>query len=436
LNKRFPFLTSLRAKASALFFIVFLSIILPVNYIIYGKVRSTLAEADTRELKAEAEKIAERIRLDPLEIPLPPVGYSMQLQQLSGPVPITLFVSPQFPATELTNSLPDVIELDETKIVTVHPSLNPLLMISLARSNQRLLSQIQDLRIYLFAANAGAIVLAGLLVFASAGLMLRPIKKITDVASGITASKSIGRVPVPESHDESRQLAETINQMLERIELAIRNQVNFFASATHELKTPLAVMQTELSLAISQSPDVGTRKILESQLIEVQRLSRVIHDFLLISQLKSNSLTLRAQPQQPEEVVYAAIRKVKYRSLERGSLIRVILPDEPISPLHLDFDKMETVVANLLENAIRYSPQGTTIEVKLYPGRIEVINPTEGLANIPVELDKEFKSSTLSSGLGMGLWLCHNICRLHQASLSMEAVPGQVITTILFLEYR
>ena len=181
---------------------------------------------------------------------------------------------------------------------------------------------------------------------------------------------------------------------------------------------------------------MGTRKILESQLIEVQRLSRVIHDFLLISQLKSNSLTLRAQPQQPEEVVYAAIRKVKYRSLERGSLIRVILPDEPISPLHLDFDKMETVVANLLENAIRYSPQGTTIEVKLYPGRIEVINPTEGLANIPVELDKEFKSSTLSSGLGMGLWLCHNICRLHQASLSMEAVPGQVITTILFLEYR
>lgn len=436
MNKRFPFLTSLRAKASALFFIVFLSIILPVNYIIYGKVRSTLAEADTRELQAEAEKIGERIRLDPLEIPLPPVSYSMQLQQMSGPVPVILFVSPEFPATEWTNSWPEVVELEETKIVTIHPSSNPLLMVSLARSNQRFLSQIQDLRIYLFAANAGAIILAGLLVFASAGLMLRPIKKITDVASGITASNSIGRVPVPETHDESRQLAETINQMLERIELAIRNQVNFFASATHELKTPLAVMQTELSLAISQSPDAATRKILESQLIEVQRLSRVIHDFLLISQLKSNSLALRAQPQQPEEVIYAAIKKVKYRGIERGSQIRVTLPEEPISLIQLDFDKMETVVANLLENAIRYSPLCSTVEVRLYPGKMEVINPTEGLANIPAELDKEFKSSTLSSGLGMGLWLCHNICRLHNATLSMAAVPGQVTTTILFSEYR
>jgi signal transduction histidine kinase len=356
----------------------------------------------------------------------------MQLQQATGQVPVNLFVSPEFPAVDPIAQLPEVVELEDVKIVTVRPSDNPMILVSLSRSNQRLLSQLQNLRIYLFAANAGAIVLAGILVFASAGLMLRPIKKITDVAAVITAANRIGRVPVPNSQDESRLLAETINQMLERIELAIRNQVNFFASATHELKTPLAVMQTELSLAISQSPDAATRKILESQLTEVQRLSRVIHDFLLISQLKSNSLTLRARSEQPEEIVFAAIRKVKYRSLERGSFIRVTLPEEPIPALHLDFDKMETVVANLLENAIRYSPAGVTVEVRINPGQIEVINPTEGLAVIPVELDREFKSSTLSSGLGMGLWLCYHICRLHQATLSMSAVPGQVTTTIRF----
>jgi hypothetical protein len=193
LNKRFPFLTSLRAKASALFFIVFLSIILPVNYIIYGKVRSTLAEADTRELQAEAGKIAERVRLDPLQIPLPPVGYAMQLQQATGQVPVNLFVSPEFPAVDPIAQLPEVVELEDVKIVTVRPSDNPMILVSLSRSNQRLLSQLQNLRIYLFAANAGAIVLAGILVFASAGLMLRPIKKITDVAAVITAANRIGR---------------------------------------------------------------------------------------------------------------------------------------------------------------------------------------------------------------------------------------------------
>ncbi len=433
MGQHFPFYSSLRAKASVLFFAVFLLIILPVNYIIYGKVRSTLAEADTKELHAEAEKIAGQVRLDPLTIPLPPLGYSLQLQHLTGPVPVLLFASPEFPVMESGAPWPEVIEYDTMKIVTVRSATDPLLAISLARSNRRLADQTQDMKVYLFAANAGAIVLAGILVFAAAGWMLRPIRKIMNVAEGITASNSIGRVPVPTANDESRQLAETINRMLERIEFSIRNQVNFFASATHELKTPLAVMQTELTLALSHSTDAATRKILESQLTEVQRLTRVIHDFLLISQLKSNSLTLRARPESLEEVVYAALRKVKYRSQERNDQVRVTLPDTPIEMVRIDFDKMETVVANLLENAIRYSPAGSVIEIIIAENQIRIINPTRGSVHIPTALDQEFKPSReLSSGLGMGLWLCSNICKLHRASLTVEQKADQVIASIHF----
>jgi signal transduction histidine kinase len=433
LGQHFPFYSSLRAKASVLFFAVFLVIILPVNYIIYGKVRSTLAEADTKELRAEADKIAGQVRLDPLTIPLPPLGYSLQLQRSAGPVPIVLFASPEFPVMDPGTPWPDVIEYDTIKVVTVPSATDPLLTISMARSNRRLADQTQDLKVYLFAANAGAIVLAGILVFGAAGWMLRPIRKIMNVAEGITASNSIGRVPVPNANDESRQLAETINRMLERIEFSIRNQINFFASATHELKTPLAVMQTELSLALSQSTDAAARKILESQLTEVQRLTRVIHDFLLISQLKSNSLTLRSRPESLEEVVYASLRKVKYRSQERNSQIRVTLPDTPVAMVHLDFDKMETVIANLMENAIRYAPAGSIIEIVIAEKQIRVINPTLGLVNIPSELDQEFKPSReLSSGLGMGLWLCNNICKLHQASLTVKYDTDRVVALIQF----
>jgi signal transduction histidine kinase len=402
---------------------VFVIIILPVNYVIYLKVQSTLSDADTKELRAEAEKIAGRVTLDPPVIPLPPLGYSLKLQQQRELYFEEVFTSPGFPSVPEAGFLLDSYEDDTMKMVSIRNAVTAsTLIVSLARGNSRLKEQRANLRVYLFAANAAAIALAGVLVFMSAGLMLRPIEKIIQAAEGINASNSIERVPIPQTRDESRQLAETLNSMLSRMEASIKNQINFFASATHELKTPLAVMQAELSLALARITDSETRTLLESQLAEVQRLDRIIHDFLLISQLKSETLAIRPKPESFEEVVFAAIKKIKYRSQERGSSLMVTVEETTAASLvSMDFDKMETVIANLMENAVLYSPAGSKIEVVINAHGVRITNPVASPTEDIDSLTSEFKrSNELSSGLGMGLWLSDKIVKLHDAVLTLS----------------
>ncbi len=392
-------------------------------YVIFSKVKSTLEEADTKELKSEAERLMSQVKLDPLIIPLPSVGYSIKLQYNRDSRTEEIFASPDFPTLIEESFLLDVYEFDTLKVVNVSGAANESgnLIFSLARSNTRLINQISDIRVYLFVASIASVIVAGILVFMATGLMLRPIQKIIDVAERINASNSIERVPIPNTKDESYKLAETLNAMLSRIESTIKSQINFFASATHELKTPLAVMQTELSVSLASTKDNEVRKILESQLIEVQRLERTIHDFLLMSQLKSESLSIRKKEEQLDEVVYAAIRKLKYLSEDRHTQIQVLLERHANVHTLLDFDKIQTVFANLIENAIKYSPENSVVKVVVNEQSVSIYNNVIDPVTDIASLTSEFKKSDeFSSGLGMGLWLCDQIVKLHGAELILK----------------
>ncbi|CAN5166922.1 hypothetical protein BH09BAC3_BH09BAC3_31220 [soil metagenome] len=419
----YSFFKSIRAKASLLFFAVFLIIILPVLYIIFSKVKSTLEKADTKELRVEAEKMMSQVTLDPLIIPLPLPGYSLKLQHYRDLYPEEIFTSPDFPVLTGESFLLDTYEFDTLKVVNLtRKAEGPgSLILSLARSNRRLLDQVNDITIYLSVASIASLIFAGILVLMATGLMLKPLQRIINVAERINASNSIERVPVPTSEDESRKLAETLNAMLSRIESTIKNQINFFASATHELKTPLAVMQTELSVSINKTRDSEVKKILESQLMEVQRLDRIIHDFLLMSQLKSDSLSLRKKEEQPEEVIYAAIKQLKHLSEDRSTQIQVMLEGEENQSIDLDFDKMQTVFTNLIENAVKYSPVNSVVRVVINGPRVSIYNTTITPVTNIESLTNEFKKSEeLSAGLGMGLWLCDQIINLHHAELTLS----------------
>jgi signal transduction histidine kinase len=278
---------------------------------------------------------------------------------------------------------------------------------------------------HLIAANLISILVAAILVYLVTGYTLRPIKQIIGVAQRINASKSIERVPVPATNDENRQLAQTINLMLARIENSIKSQTNFFASAAHELKTPLAVMQTELSVMLNSVNDESTAHLLQNQLNEVQRLDRVIQDFLLISQLKSETLMVRMKEDRLDEALYSSIKRSKYLTRDRKIQLKVTMPDETQHFLcEFDFDKMETVFSNLLENAIKYSVHQSTISIHVFKNEklsIVISNPFNGLMSDVEKLKSEFKKSNeLSTGLGMGLWICDQLMRLQGGNLLLR----------------
>jgi signal transduction histidine kinase len=421
-------LTGIQGKTALIFIGVFIIIILPVNSLIYSKVREILIQADTKELVNEGDKLFGQVRLDPQLIPLPPLGYSIFLQAGNEFQTDSLFASPDFPTDVPTLAIQSPIEIDTLKIITLTRVLeysNSKLFFSIARSNQRIEMQLGELRMYLIAGNLASIFIAGLLVYLVSGYTLRPIKQIIKVTQRINASKSIERVPVPATQDENRQLAETINKMLERIENSIKNQTNFFASAAHELKTPLAVMQTELSVMLNSVTEEQTTRVLQNQLEEVQRLDRVIQDFLLISQLKSETLVLRMKEDRLDEALYSAIKRCKYLAKDKQIQLKVTMPNEAQAYLcKFDFDKMETVFTNLVENAIKYSIDQSIVSIQLLKSEkvyVVIANPVQRLVDDIDKLKSEFKKSNeLSAGLGMGLWISDQLMKLQGGDLVLS----------------
>ncbi len=424
----------IQGKTALIFFGVFILIILPVNFFVYSNVKRLLAEADSKELIAEGERLLNQVRLDPPAVPLPSIGYSIFLQVGNESKIDSVFASPDFPAFLSDINESEVIEFDTLKIVTLRKPLeygNGQVTFSIARSNQRLIAQITELRSYLFAANLMAILVAGLVVYWTSGFTLRPIRRIIAVAEHINASKSIERVPVPLARDENRQLALAINEMLSRIEHSVKNQTNFFASAAHELRTPLAVMQTELAVELNKTEDSTARAIFQHQLVEVQRLSQIIQDFLLISQLKSETLTVRKKPEPIDEVIYSSMKRSRFLTQERNIQFKVMIGEAIQSFIcHLDRDKIEIVLVNLIENAIKYSPDNSTILIEMKKEdshfTISVANPLATPIQNMHELKTEFRKSTeFSAGLGMGLWICDQIVTLHQDQLELSQRDGK-----------
>lgn len=421
-------ITGIQGKTALIFIGVFILIILPVNSIVYLKVKQILMQADTKELLAEGDKLFGQVRLDPQRIPLPPIGYSIFLQAGTELQLDSLFASPDFPSRTSPIYYQSPEEVDTFKIVTLMRPVeytNATLFFSIARSNQRITSQIDELKLYLFAANLISILIAGVLVYVVSGYTLSPIRKIIQVAERINASKSIERVPVPNSNDENQQLAQTINSMLARIEASIKNQTNFFASAAHELKTPLAVMQTELGVALQRDNEASINQLLQSQLSEVERLDRTIQDFLLISQLKSETLVLRKTEARLDEALYAAISRCKFLAKERNSQLKVTINeiDQPFLCL-IDLDKMETALSNLVENAIRYSKHESIISIQLFR-KEKLMVLIQNVIDSPIDniesLKDEFKKSIeLSSGLGMGLWISDQMIKMQGGTLDLR----------------
>jgi two-component system, OmpR family, heavy metal sensor histidine kinase CusS len=425
---------SIRAKTAFIFFGAFVVIVLPINFLIYSKVESILIQADTRELQAEGEKLLDKLRLDPVFIPLPPIAYQSFIQVVDQFQTDTLFTSPGFP--ELWSD-DKVLVIDSIKVVTLTRPIqlsNASLKLSIARSTSDLDNQLETLRLYLFIANSISIVLAGLMVYVASGWTLRPVRNIIEVAARIQATRSIEQVIEPKSDDEYRELARTINGMLKRIESSIKTQTNFFASAAHELKTPLTVMQTELAVVLNQNPSIGIRIILENQLQEVQRLDRVIQDFLLISQLKSESLVIQKTNAQIDEALYSALRRCKYMVKNKNAQVKVTLETEDCLG-NFDFDKTELVLSNLLENAIKYSEPESVIQVKINRNEkleIEFVNPVVEAITDVNRLKSEFKKvNELSSGLGMGLWICDEIIKLQNGKLLLSQADQKFVAKVI-----
>lgn len=437
-TRRVPLRRSLKVKITVLFLIGFVLVVLPVNVTVYEKLKASLIASNYAQLAAEADKLFSQVKLDPLIVPLPQAGFVMQLQIIDEPYSKVLFASPGFTTLESQVLWLDEVDIDTLSIVNLRRQVaasGGQLVLSLARSNLMLAVQLQEFKLYLFYITGVLIVLALALVFGITGYMLQPLQNIIAKAENINAAESIDRLPIPKAGDETTQLSTTLNTMLERIETAMNNQLKFFDAATHELKTPLAVMRTQLSLARADSTHISAN-FLHDTLHEVARLERTISDFLLMSQLKSKTLVTRMELVDVDELTYKTAAELNPMLLAKQCTLDVQLSGTVFS-VHADADKVQTILTNLLENAIAYSPAGRVITIKLQnnAGSICLLfsnTALQAVENFQVLGKQRYLQPKAARGLGLGLWITQQIMELHGGSLNLRQDKGIFMAELAF----
>ena len=275
---------------------------------------------------------------------------------------------------------------------------------------------------------------------ALAGRSIAPIIAITAATNRITRHDLSTRVALPPRPDELHTLASAINGLLHRIEQAVAREKQFTADASHELRTPLAALRGTLEVLVRKPrrPDEYVASI-GLGIQEIDRLSHLVDQLLLLARFEDHAPDLRRQ----ELSVLSGVHDVLHRHREslRAKGLRVEVPDADALPLRSDPYLLDLILDNLLANAIKYSPAGSTLTVGLgaAEGRLRCAIQDEGIGIRPEDLDRIFdplyRSDALShkeiGGTGLGLSIVAKACQLLDIELSVASELGRGSTFTL-----
>lgn len=230
---------------------------------------------------------------------------------------------------------------------------------------------------------------------------------------------------------------------LEPIEAAHEQQKRFTSDVSHELRTPLTAlrMESEVALLHSKTSAAELRRTLKSNLEEVTKLDMLINNLLRLTQLEADELQQHFQPVSSKEVIKAGIEEVA-----KSAAARHIKIDQTIADATLwgDRESLIQIIVILLDNAIKYSPEGKTITVAATTQKDEVIwrISDEGNGIEPAALEHVFdrfyradtsRAKSVSEGYGLGLSIAKMIADIHQGNITLKSSVGKGTTAIVLL---
>jgi two-component system sensor histidine kinase MprB len=281
---------------------------------------------------------------------------------------------------------------------------------------------------------AGGIALAALLGVLVARAALAPIARFTRQTEAIAASpERLGtdRLQV-DGRDELARLARTFNETLDALEHSVAAQRNLVADASHELRTPIATIRANLQLMRDEEGlPPGEREALRRDVIEeLDELTALVSDVVELARGTRPSAT--AGDVRLDEVVAAAVERTRRRAPE----LTVCAELAPVL-VHGEGDRIARAVANLLDNAVKWSPAGGTIDVTLRDGTLTVRDRGPGFeqADLPFVFDRFHRARTARAkpGSGLGLAIVRQAAEAHGGSVTAANAPGGgALMTIAF----
>lgn len=264
---------------------------------------------------------------------------------------------------------------------------------------------------------------------------LTPVDEITHTARSIGAQNLSMRLSVPQTRDELERLATTLNEMLSRLDAAFQRITQFTADASHELRTPVSVMRTSAELALRKSrTESEYREALSQILSEAEKVSQLIEQLLLLARADSGPARISTTRANLNEILEKAWRHANILAEAKHLNSEDQTPPAPVW-VHGDPALLERLFLILLDNAVKYTPDGGRIELRLSFENDAVVTEIRdtgiGIApeDIPHIFDRFYRADRVRSretgGTGLGLAIGRWIADAHGGQIRVQSELGK-----------
>jgi two-component system sensor histidine kinase MprB len=277
--------------------------------------------------------------------------------------------------------------------------------------------------VYLMLIAAGGILVAVALGLAVARTALAPVRRLTETAEHVTETGDLSERIEPGGQDELGRLARSFNTMLAALEESSRAQRQLVADASHELRTPLTSLRTNIEvLATERTLPPGDREKLLGDVVEqLGEMTSLITELIELARAEQHH-------EEPEDVRLDLLTEGAVESAQRNRpnvTFRTALDE---SFVHGVPSTIERAVANLLDNAAKWSPPGGEVEVGVHGGEVTVRDHGAGIADedLPYVFDRFYRASSARGlpGSGLGLAIVKQVAEAHGGTVSAEAADG------------
>jgi signal transduction histidine kinase len=274
-----------------------------------------------------------------------------------------------------------------------------------------------------------------------AGRATRPLGRIISTAGRLRPSHMEERLPMRGTHDELDQLSLTINRFLDLLRDYLERNREFVANAAHELRSPLAALQSSVEVALNSERTVGEYQDLLGEITdECGQLRVLVNQLLLLAETDASTRPLEVKPVAFDKLVERSVDMFQGAADERGISLRVTSPNRIF--VLASADRLRQVINNLIDNSIKFTPHGGRVSVVIHSDFIAnqvVMTVTDNGKGInPADLphvferfyrgDKSRQREDLTHGSGLGLSICQSIIQAHGGTIQVTSDPGRGAT--------
>ena len=294
--------------------------------------------------------------------------------------------------------------------------------LQVARPVDEVNDTLSRVRWVLAAVTLGGVALAGGLGLVVTRTALRPVADLSETAEHVARTRDLSRRIQAEGSDELSRLAESFNTMLEALERSMTQQRQLVADASHELRTPLTSLRTNIELLAERNglPEPEKQRMLEAVTGQLEELSVLVAD--LVDLAREEERRDPIETVRLDELVTEATERARLRHPEREftlDLEETLVEGVPA--------RLDRAVANLLDNAQKWSPPGRGVEVTLRDGELRVRDHGPGISpdDLPHVFDRFYRAPAARSqpGSGLGLAIVRQVAETHGGHVSAEAPP-------------